>query len=523
MDIRWAVLVFLVTCWGCGGAPQPTNTLIYARAGESDGLDPIHFDSGESFKVMAQVFDTLVTFDRKTAEIVPGLAESWETSEDGLTWTFLLRPGVKFHDGTVCDAEAVVYSFQRMVKYNEPPHVYQKTKPYLPAFQMIEEVTAKDELTVLFRLKHPSAVFLPNLTMYASAIVSPAGIQAHGEGFTFHPVGTGPFEFVSWQQDDRLVLKAFDDHWAGRPAIERVIFIPVAEPSLRIEQLKQGAVHLADNLPPEDVALLDNAEGLTVQSITGMNVGYLGIQTEHGPLNHLEVRRALRLAIDKPRLIQKCYGGNAEVAVNPMPKSLWGHHDGLTDPQYDPQAAKRLLQQAAEEYGFDFPVKLTLHVMNTARPYLPEPIVTAQFLKEELAQAGFEITVQRNDIRQHFPRCSAGEHDLCLLGWSTDNADPDNFLHTFLHPDNINDIGGNNTCRYRNAEVAQLLDQAQQEQDRGQRAELYKQVQEIVHREVPMVPLVHMPIQVVHTSRLKEYQPHPTGTVRLRWAELAKP
>lgn len=226
-------LVLLLACLlliGCGSrAPsKPRNTLIYGRGEDSKTLDPINAETGETVKVLLNLYDTLVAFADETMDIEPSLATSWETSEDGLTWTFHLREGVRFHDDTPVDAEAVIFSLNRL-RQDEHPHVSDPARPYKPNFKVIDKLTATDSRTVVFTLREPNAVFLNNLAMFPAGIVSPTTVKKHGKGFSTNPVGTGPFRFERWIRGQQIVLAANEDHWRGRPHLDRVVFVPVAE------------------------------------------------------------------------------------------------------------------------------------------------------------------------------------------------------------------------------------------------------------------------------------------------------
>jgi peptide/nickel transport system substrate-binding protein len=520
-NLRWflAPILLLAGLPGCSPSSGPAaNTLIYARGGEAERLDPIHISSGESVKVVNNLFDTLVTFADESTQIVPCLAERWQTSADGRTWTFELRANVKFHDGTPLDAQAVVFTFQRLIEAKHP-HVYYDVIPYAPDYQDIVRVRSAGPLTVVFELREPSAVFLANLTMFPASIVSPAAVKKLGKRFGDAPVGTGPFRFVRWTRDQELVLAAFD-HWRGRPQLDHLIFVPVVEGAVRAEQLERGEVHLVDDLPPSEFAALAERPDLVVQRQLGMNVGYLTMQTEKPPLNLLKVREAIALAIDKRRLIDVAYSGQGQAAVSILPPSMWAWHDGLVDRPHDIQRAKALLAEAQREGGFALPLKLDLFVMKGARPYMQQPQETAIFIKQSLQPIGIEARIVINEMSLHIQRLSRGEHQLGLIGWTTDNCDPDNFLYPLLDSDNINDTGGNNNSRYRNAEFHALLFDARRELDRERRKQLYRRAQELVFRDVPVLPLVHTDVRVAQRRELVGYKLHPSAAVWLREARF---
>jgi peptide/nickel transport system substrate-binding protein len=513
-------LVTLACCFltGCFSATAPTDsaTLVYGRGEDANTLDPIHTDIGESVKVMVNIFDTLITYHDETVELVPSLATKWSHSDDGLTWTFHLRDDVKFHDGTMLDAQAVVFSFERLL--TETPEDT-KPRPYQPNFRGIQSVTAVDEHTVEFKLKEPSAVFLQNLAMFPASIVSPAGVKLHGKSFGNHPVGSGPFKFANWERNQSITLEAFDDHWRGPPGMERVIFVSVGENATRAQQLRRGESQLADDLSPNELEALAKLPTMTVQEETGLNVCYLSMQVEKGALAHREVRQAIGHAIDKQELVRIAYGGKAEPAVNMVPRAMLGHNDAIQDRAFDVAKAKQMLQEVAEREGFSLPLRMTLAVMTDPRPYLPQPDVVGSFVKDSLAKIGIELQVEARGANQHFAHVMAGKHELALAGWYTDNNDIDNFLYSLLDSDNISEHG-NNLSRYNNPEVHRLLLAGQTQLDPDKRMPIYYEAQELIFEDAPTIPLVHAKFRVAHSARLKGYKLHPTGLVRLRLAHF---
>ena len=521
--LSWLLGLFV----GCGctssSTPRPatSSTLIYAQPEDPKTLDPINTDIAEAVHVLTNIFDTLVTYHDETNEIVPALAEKWEQSEDGLTWTFHLRPGVTFHDGTPLNSEAVKVSLERLI-LPEHPLLFDKARPYQSACNMIDKVVAPDDLTVVLKLKNPSAILLANLAMFSASIVSPTSLKKHGPATAENPVGTGPFRFVKWSRDQRLVTAAFDQHWRGRPKIDQLIFVPVKENATRVQRLARGEIQLADSLTPVELDDLAKNPNLAVQEALGMNVAYLAMQTEKPPLDNLAVRKAIYMAIDKRALVKLGYAGHAQPAVSMVPPAMWGYYDKFDVPPYDPAAAKALLESTAKEAGFALPLALRLSVMNQARPYLPQPAAIQGYLKDALGDIGIDVTIDARDVNQHFEHLMAGGHELGLAGWFSDNNDPDNFLYMLLDSDNISQ-SGNNLSRYRSPRFHELMLAGQKELDETKRLAIYREAQELVAKDLPVVPLVHTNQRAAHVKKLKGYSLHPTGLVRLRTAYYEEP
>ena len=517
------LLLFVVALVaGCTKPPASTDTLIYAQASDPKTLDPANTDIAEGVHVITNVFDTLVTYDEKSTELVPSLAEKWTVSEDGLLWTFTLRSGVLFHDGTPCDSAAVKATFERLTAENHPL-LFDTLRPYQSAYMMIEKIETPDPHVVEFHLKTPSAIFLTNLAMFSASIVSPAALEKSKGSFAEQPVGTGPFQMVKWNRDQQIVLKAYDQHWRGSPAVENLIVVPVKDNTTRMQRLARGEVNLVDSLAPQDFTAASENPELVVHEQVGMNVSYLSLNLDKPPLELLKVRQAIALAIDKPTLIKVGFDGHAQAAKSMVPPRMWSHDDTLVDHAFDVERAKQLMKEAAAEGGFELPLELNLSVMSQARPYMPQPTTIAAFLKDSLREIGIELSVSNRDVNEHFKHLMSGGHQLGLAGWTSDNSDPDNFLYQLLDPDNIGSAGreGNNLSRFRDEKFHELLVAGQTEMNLDKRLPLYQEAQAIVLREIPVVPLAHTQLRAAHTKRLSGFDVHPTGLVRLRMAKLS--
>lgn len=504
---------------GCGPA-VPADTLIYTRGSEAQTLDPLHASTGDTVNVLVNLYDTLVAYHDETVELVPCLAERWESSPDGLTWTFHLRRGVKFHDGTDFNADAVVFNFERLIVPNNP-HAHDQVPPYSPNFKMIDAVRAEDAHTVVFTLKEPSAVFLKNLALFAASICSPEAVKTHGREYTLHPAGTGPYRLASWKRDSEIVLEAFPDCWSGPPKTRRAIFLTVPENAVRVQQLKRNEAHIADNLPPAELLALENDSNIAFQSQPGMNVGYLTFNVERPVVRNVKIRRAIAHALDKQKLIEVAYSGQARPAVNMLPASFLGYNDSIVDRAFDLDQARALLAEGAREEGVELPLQLTLFVMVSPRPYMQQPNQTAVWIKDSLAKVGIQLAIRQQKNNDHFKALSEGQHDLGLAGWTSDAMDPDAFLYALLDPDNISNDGGNNMSRYANPEFHQLVTAAQRELDEAKRAELYRRAQELCFADVPTIPLVHTDQKLALRKEVQGYKLHPSSLARLRSAYLA--
>jgi peptide/nickel transport system substrate-binding protein len=511
------VLVLSLALAGCsgssekgssGGSEKGGGVLIYGKGGDAVSLDPATVTDGESFIVTEQIYETLVEYAKDSMEIKPGLAEKWDISPDGLKYTFHLREGVKFHDGTDFNADAVVKNFQRWAKSKDEA----KFAYYASMFggfegdegHVIKEVKAVDDKTVEFTLARPQAPFLKNLAMSPFAIASPAAIDK-GD-FGKNPVGTGPFKFKSWKTGDTIEIVKNDKYWNKElPKLDGVTFKVIKDNSARLNALIKGEIDLMDGLNPSDMSKVKADSKLQLFERPSMNVGYLGFNVEKAPFNKKEVRQAINHLVNKEEIIKNFYEGTAEPAKNPMPPSIAGYDDSIQDYQYDVEKAKELLKKAGLEKGF----KMDLWAMPVPRPYMPNGQKVAEALQASFKQVGIEAKIVTFEWGTYLEKVQAGEAPMFMLGWTGDNGDADNFLYTLLDKDAI---GSNNYSRYSNEEAHKLLIEAQTTADEAKRNELYQKAQKIIHEDAPWVPLVHSKPQLAGSKNIKGFVPHPKGT-----------
>lgn len=484
--------------------------MIYGRGGDSTDLDPAITTEGEAFIVTQQIYETLVGYEKDSTEIKGELAKDWEISEDALTYTFNLNEGIKFHDGTDFNAEAVVKNFQRWAQSKDEA----KFAYYASMFggfegdegHVIKEVKATDDKTVVFTLNRPQAPFLKNIAMSPFAIASPTAFEKDGDNFTKNPVGTGPFKFVSWKANDMIELTKNEEYWQeGLPKLAGVKFKVIKENATRLNALIKGEIDLMDGLNPSDMGKVEGDSKLQLFERPSMNVGYFGFNTEMEPFNKKEVRQAISHLINKEELIQNFYEGTAEPAKNPMPPSVSGYNDSIEDYGYDEEKAKALLKEAGYEKGF----KMDLWAMPVARPYMPDGQKVAEAIQANLKKVNIEANIVTFEWATYLEKVQAGEAPTFMLGWTGDNGDADNFLYTLLDKDTI---GSNNYSRYVNEDVHKLLLEAQSTADEDKRNELYQEAQVIIHEDAPWVPLVHSKPQLAGIAGIKDFVPHPTGS-----------
>ncbi len=498
------------------GASSNTNssdskkekTLVFGRGGDSVSLDPITVTDGESFKVTQNVFETLINFGEQDTTLQPGLASKWEASKDGLTYTFDLQQGVKFHDGTDFNAEAVVKNFERWMSGDAEKYPYFASM--FGGFKgdkeaVIKEVKADGDYKLVITLNRAQAPFLKNLAMSPFGIASPTAFEKEGDKFGDHPVGTGPFKFVSWKRNDSVTIEKNADYWKeGLPKLDKIVFRSIPDNSARLNALNTGEIDLADGINPSDAASIKGNSKLQIFERPSMNVGYLGLTVTRPPFDNVKVRQAVNYAIDKQAIVDAFFEGQAEVAKNPMPPVIEGYNDDVKGYEYDPEKAKALLKEA----GYDGK-EIELWAMPVPRPYMPDGQKVAEAIQKNLSDVGMKAKIVTFEWATYLDKAAKGEADAFLLGWTGDNGDADNFLYTLLDESNI---GSNNYTFFKNKETHKLLLEAQTETDEAKRNELYKKAQVIISEEAPWVPLAHSTPLLAGKADIVDFLPHPTGS-----------
>lgn len=491
-----------------GGDDRSGGVLVFARSGDSVGLDPGRETDGESFYGSTQVFDTLVEFVPGTTEIRPALAESWDISDDGLVFTFHLREGVTFHDGTPFNAEAVKFSFDRQRLEDHPYYDLGPWKywGYMDMSNIVGDITVIDDLTVQFSLQRREAPFLANLAMDFAAIVSPTAVARLGEDFKNNPVGTGPFRFVEWVKDDRIVYERNEDYWRRPAYLDRLILRVIPDATARYLALQNGEADVIDFPSPEDLEAMDADADIELIQQAGLNVGYLAMNNDREPFDDVRVRQALNYAVNKDDIIAGVYGTAGQPAKNPIPPGMWSYNDEIEPYPYDPARARELLAEAGYPNGFSF----ELWAMPVARPYNPDGRRVAEIMQAQFADIGVEAEIVSYDWGTYLDRTDSGEHDAALLGWTGDNGDPDNFVFVLLSTAAA-EVPAGNIAFWRNAEFDALITEAKETFDMDRRTELYEQAQVVFHDEAPWIPIAHSVVTVPVRSYVRDFVIYPTG------------
>jgi peptide/nickel transport system substrate-binding protein len=511
--------------------PKKGGTIVFGRGGDSVGLDPAYETDGNSFMVCDNIYEQLVAYKDESTDIEPGLATRWDISPDGKTYTFYLREGVMFHDGTPFNANAVVFSIGRMMKernvkfFGEGFEIPAQERPpeYWVSMEMddtVGSIEATGEHTVVFKLKRVEAPFIANMGMDFASIVSPTAFLKDPKGYIRNPVGTGPFKFVEWVADDRIVLEAFADYWDKDkgPYLDKVVFRAIPENSVRFLELKAGNIDICQFPNPADIDLARKDENLKLVSQPGMNVGYLSFNHTKALWKNAYLRRAVAHAINRQAIVDNIYQGMGQLAKNGIPPTMWGFNDAVPGYKYDPEMAKEELEKAGYPGGEGLP-ELTLWSMPVPRPYNPEGLKVGIAMIGDLGKVGMRARIVSYDWGTYLKRQreQPDDMDMFQLGWTGDNGDPDNFLAVLFDGMASPSI----RTQWKNARYHELMLLGKQTIDQAKRAEIYREAQQIMYDEVAAIPVAHSTVIWPMRKSVMNFKLHPTASVRMKsvWKE----
>ena len=508
------------------------KTLVYCSEGSPEGFDPGLYTAGTTFDASSRtVYNRLVEFKHGSTEIEPGLAESWTSSEDGTEYTFKLRPGVKFQTTDFFtpsrdfNADDVVFSFDRQLNADNPWNKYVEGGAYEYADGMgfpdlIKSVEKVDDLTVKFTLTRPEAPFMADLAMDFASILSKEyadKLEADGNMAQMNqmPLGTGPFAFVAYQPDAVIRYKANDSYWHGKEAIDDLVFAITTDASVRVQKLKAGECQVTVYPNAADVDGLKADDSLNVEQQEGLNVAYLAYNTTMAPFDKPEVRKALNMAINKQAIIDAVFQGAASVAKNPIPPTMWSYNKSVEDDKYDPEAAKKMLEEAGVTG-----LKMKLWAMPVSRPYMLNARRAAEVMQADYAKVGVEAEIVTYEWAEYLKLSKDKNRDgAVMLGWTGDNGDPDNFLDTLLGCDAV---GGNNRAQWCNEEFDKLVKAAKKTSDMAERTKLYEEAQVVFKREAPWNTLDHSLVFVPVSKKVSGFFQDPLGYHRFDGVDIAE-
>lgn len=496
---------------GSGGG-DTDGTFTFGAAGAPEVFDPFYASDGETFRVTRQIFEGLVEVEEGSSEIGPGLAEKWEPSKDGKTWTFTLRKGVKFTDGETLDAQAVCDNFERMADQNEtaqagPAEYWAYSMEGFGKDSLYRSCEASDDQTVVLEIARATSKFPAMLSLSAFGIQSPKALEEgkandvkkQGEGFAYpknseNPVGTGPYTFDSYDEANKTVtLKRNDDYWGDKAKNAEIVFDIIPNESTRRQELEADSINGYDLPNPVDWKGLEDA-GNQVEVRDPFNVLYVAFNPEKNPaLKDLKVRQALDMAVNREQLVKSQLPEGATAASQFYPDTVEGYNKDLAVTKYDPAGAKKLLEEAGQEdltLTFAYPSEVT-------RPYMPNPQKIHEAIRKDFEKAGVTVKVVTKPWNGgYLDGVDNGQFDAWLLGWTGDYNSADNFIGTFFGNLKSNDF--HTSATDFGADLSKELKDADQTVDESERTKKYEELNKKIHDEyVPGLPISHSPPAIV--------------------------
>ena len=500
--------------WVASVAAQPAGTLVVGLVAEPVNLDPPQVTDLNSNRVGRRIVETLVTFPEESTQIVPGLAESWTISKDGLQYTFKLRRGITFHDGTPLNAEAVKFSIERQINPNHPAYKLGKYPFANFFFGNVKAVEVLSEERVAFLLNEARASFIAVLAQGAASIVSPTAVMKWGPDYPTHPVGTGPFRFASWDRGQRVVLEKNPTYWKYPVKVERVIYRPIVEDQARLTELLTGTLDVIVGVPADFVSQLEQNAKITLLKQVGAHVWYLGMNNQKKPFDDKRVRQALNYAVNKDAIVKDVLKGTGAASRGPVLPGTWGADPALKPYPYDPERAKKLLAEAGYPSGFS----TTLWVPESGSG-MQAPVAMSTVMQSNLKAVGVNVSLQTMEWGAYLAKLRTKEQELFALSWMAGTEDPDMVMYPLLHSSQWTPVGPNRAL-YKNARFDTLLQQARLTTDQAKRAQLYREAQRVLVDDAPWVFVDHE-IQIAALSkRVQGFKLHPSFDLRVETISL---
>ena len=480
MRLIFKLTVAVFICAGCGSTQDEGAPVFrYRLASDPPSLDPIHCTDTSSATIVLKIFEGLVDQDPVILDVVPSLAEKWDISDDGLTYTFYLKKGVRFHNGREVTSDDFRFNFERCLTPANRSARSWVLAPIKGADEMragtastLSGMETPDDYTVILHLEKPFAPFLSYLAMESARVAAREGI--HGDTFT--PIGTGPFRFISWDHDIRVCLEAFDEYHGGNVGIERADFEVIPDTGVAFQKFVAGELDLVNEIPPGQLELIKERYPEAVKVWPYLRIEYIGFNHTRPPFrDNLKLRQALCLAVDRKRIVEDIFEGAALHSTGILPPGIRGRDDAIEGYSYDLNRARQLLAEAGypEGKGLD---ELTLWY-NTNELHQQ----VAQYIQSTLKKIGVNVRLKSLDWPAYLKACESHEPDLYRLGWVADIPDADNFLYILLHSSQRGSAG--NYSGYSNPEFDRLVEEARLSTDTAHRLELYEKADRLATKD----------------------------------------
>jgi peptide/nickel transport system substrate-binding protein len=502
------------------GSPAAQTALVFGSGGEPVNLEPGNITDGNSIYVQQQIYDRLVDTEPGSTEIAPGLATEWTASEDGTTWSFKLREGVKFHDGTDLNAEAVKVNIERWWDPAHPLGFRDAGKQYViwgdlfggfkgDEASLVQAVNTPDPTTVEFVLSQPFAAFPAALASGYFGIASPTAIESAGARYGTAgstAVGTGPFVLQEWRTGDRVVLEKNPNYWnEGLPIEDQLVIRFITDPAARLAELRSGSIDFTVDLAPDQLSEIEGDDSLQAVNRPSFNVGYLALNPGYEPLANKQVRQAIAMAINREEIVKAFWGELGETDPHFIPSALDDFKDTSLQPyEYNPERAKQMLSEAGYADGFD----LELWYMPVSRPYFPTPKPIAEAFAADLSAIGIRTSLQTKDWAAYLEdRRKPPGYQAFMLGWTGDYGDPDNFYYAHFGPAATDDLSN-----WKNDRVLQLLETGRTATEPADREQAYAEIDKLLFDEAVRIPIVHSEPLLAQRTNIQGWQPSPLGS-----------
>lgn len=512
--------MILAACAGGGseaendqpGDGKIEKDLVVAVHSDASTLDPAGSNDVPSHNIQQPIFEGLIKRDSEN-KLIPGLAKEWKVIDD-LTYEFILQEGVSFHDGEAFNAEAVKINVERLLD----PEVASSKYDY---FEMISEVEVVDEYIVRIKTEYPFSPILAHLSHSGSAIISPKAIEADyeaikngqkpGTAISENPVGTGHFKFDSWTPGEEVKLVKNENYWGEEALVDTVTFKIIPESGTRNADLERGFVHIVDPVQPSEVPQLNDSDYATVVQTPSTGLSFIGFNMSKAPFDDVLVRKAVSMIINKQEIINGVYDGYGIAAEGPLAPGVFGYSEDIKGIDQNIEEAKKLMKEAGYADGF----KATLWTNDN-----PQRIDTAIILQNTLKEINVELTIEQMEFGTYIEKLKSGDHDMYMLGWTNPLADADNGLYSLFH--SSTEGIPPNAMWYGSSVVDDLLDKGRAATDEEERLKLYKQAQEEIIADAPMLFLDYREYLTGVSNKIKGFSINSGGIYHLEKVQFVE-
>lgn len=481
------------------------STLVVNLVAEPVSMDPAQVTDVNSNRIHYNMFDTLIGWELDGFTLAPRLATSWEISDDGTAYTFYLRDDVYFHDGNKLTADAVKFTFERILD-EDHPYYYTGPFPFASSYYgPIEEIEIVDDYTVTFHLAHEFAPFLNNLTTTVGGIVSPEAVKEHGENFGRYGVGSGPFMLENWQRGVRVTLAKNPDYWGEPPHVERVVIEPVVEPLVRVIKLITGEADIIADVDPDSMDTLAQDPNIEVMQQLGPHIWYVGLNLMEPPFDDVRVRQAVNYAVNKEVIVNDILKGTGESATQILAPVFDGHNPDVVGYPYNPEKARELLEEAG--YGEGLHMQFIIPESGSG---MQSPVAMATAIQGYLRDVGITCNIQIMEWGAFLNEVNPGakgKHEMWALSWMTLTGDPDMPLTNLLSSKSIPYF---NSGYYDNPYVTEQLEVAVMTTDPEERNKIYQELQEVITQDAPYIFVNWAKQTAAHRSNVTGFMLHPS-------------